>query len=446
MSLPLNVLNGYVRARVKSTAPSGAIEAQVRAEQVNLIYGSTYPAVFGNILGAVLSWLVLAQNTPGAALDIWLGGIVSIALVRWTLYRTRERQKQAGTASTEVWESRLFAIMAVNGLGWACFGAIVFFLAPALEEGMSVIILGGMVAGAVGTLGPLRRVFLAHSVPIMASLITIEALHGDREHLIMALFAACFGITVFTTARHVSVIMRRNIELRLHNEGLVESLRASNHQLADTNEVLEHQIEERRQAESQIAFLATHDALTGLPNRRLQEDRFDQAVAQAARRRVRVALLFIDLDRFKEVNDSMGHPTGDELLETVAARLRDCLRDGDSVCRQGGDEFLLMLSTATHRNEVATVARRIIRTLREPAVVNGHVIKIGCSIGISLYPNDGTEFEVLVGRADEALYRAKRQGRANYRFFSSEIGDGNAGGGLRVAGGNPRLAVVRGSR
>jgi diguanylate cyclase (GGDEF)-like protein len=179
-----------------------------------------------------------------------------------------------------------------------------------------------------------------------------------------------------------------------------------------------------RESQARIEFLATHDPLTGLPNRLLARDRFAQATARARRDRSRVAMLFLDLDDFKHINDSLGHPSGDELLRAVSDRLTGGLRAGDSVCRQGGDEFLILLANASHEDDIAEVGVKLLAQLARPFTVDGHEIASSGSLGIALYPDDGSDFDELLKKADMAMYSAKAAGRNAVRFFAEVMNVG----------------------
>lgn len=192
-------------------------------------------------------------------------------------------------------------------------------------------------------------------------------------------------------------------------------------ELAMANARLQEEIQERKLAEQQIRFLAHHDALTGLPNRRLLEDRLKQAMEMANRHGNMVAVQFIDLDRFKPINDHLGHRIGDLLLQAVAMRLRALLRGVDTVARLGGDEFVLVLPEMHSAEAAGDAAQRVLSSLAQPYVIEEHELCVTPSIGISLYPQHGDHAEALLNRADEAMYCAKRTGRANFQLFTSEI-------------------------
>jgi diguanylate cyclase (GGDEF)-like protein/PAS domain S-box-containing protein len=167
----------------------------------------------------------------------------------------------------------------------------------------------------------------------------------------------------------------------------------------------------------QMTHSAQHDFLTGLPNRMLLNDRLSQAITLAPRHTKKVAVLFLDLDGFKHINDSLGHATGDKLLQSVAKRLTDCVRGSDTVSRQGGDEFVVLLSEVERSEDAAITARRMLQAVAEAHSVDQHDLHVTTSIGVSVYPDDGLDAETLVKNADTAMYQAKEHGRQSYQFF-----------------------------
>lgn len=164
--------------------------------------------------------------------------------------------------------------------------------------------------------------------------------------------------------------------------------------------------------------LALYDPLTGLPNRRLFEDRLEQAVKLARRRQNLVAVLFLDLDHFKQINDTQGHPVGDQLLRAVAQRLSGCVREADTVARRGGDEFIVLLTDVADAHAAARVAQKIITVLQEPFIIEAHPLQISASLGISLCTQEVATGQQSIANADHALYEVKQQGRGHYRFFA----------------------------
>jgi diguanylate cyclase (GGDEF)-like protein/PAS domain S-box-containing protein len=180
-------------------------------------------------------------------------------------------------------------------------------------------------------------------------------------------------------------------------------------------------VSEARGMAEQIAHAAEHDLLTGLPNRLLLNDRIGQAIALAKRHGGQVGVLFLDLDGFKHVNDSLGHPMGDRLLQAIGKRLLECVRAPDTVSRQGGDEFIVLLQEIKSSEDVAIAAKRLLKSVAETYSMGEHDLHITTSIGVSLYPDDGVDAETLIKNADTAMYQAKENGRQSYRFFKSEM-------------------------
>lgn len=174
-------------------------------------------------------------------------------------------------------------------------------------------------------------------------------------------------------------------------------------------------ITKRRQQEEQLAFMATHDPLTGLPNRTLFKDRLNLALSQANRSRSKLAVMLLDLDRFKDVNDTYGHGMGDHILRSSADRLRALLRRSDTVSRLGGDEFLLLLPDIGRVRDATKVAQKIVVAFRSAFTINGRELTVTSSIGVAIYPHDGKDPDTLIRNADRAMYLAKEQHRDNYQ-------------------------------
>lgn len=181
-------------------------------------------------------------------------------------------------------------------------------------------------------------------------------------------------------------------------------------------------VTDRKMAEETINFQAYHDLLTKLPNRALLRDRLSLAISQAKRDNELLAVMFLDLDRFKNINDSLGHMIGDELLQQVSTRLKSCLREGDTLARFGGDEFTLLLpKLGDKREDVTSIAQKITGILKDPFVVDGHELYVSVSIGIAMYPQDGTNMESLIKHADVAMYHVKGKGKNGYQFYSNDM-------------------------
>jgi diguanylate cyclase (GGDEF)-like protein/PAS domain S-box-containing protein len=182
-----------------------------------------------------------------------------------------------------------------------------------------------------------------------------------------------------------------------------------------------HDVSMSRAIVGEMKHLAEHDALTDLPNRMVLRDRITQAIVNARRNTTQVAVVFLDLDQFKHINDSLGHASGDKLLQSVAARLISCVRSTDTVSRQGGDEFVVLLSEIKQAADAGNMARKILTALKACHALEGRDLHITASIGVSTYPEDGDDAEILMKNADTAMYQAKEKGRNNYQFFKKEM-------------------------
>ena len=202
----------------------------------------------------------------------------------------------------------------------------------------------------------------------------------------------------------------------------------TNAQLREANEYLvvaavraQTMAEDAERATAQMAYMAEHDYLTGLPNRSLLTDRLAQSIALAQRHGTRVALMYLDIDHFKQINDTHGHTIGDALLQSTAERLQACVRLSDTVCRQGGDEFIVLLADVETAQDAARTAKKLIETMAKPHRLGGLELRVTLSIGISVYPDDGKEVETVLKNADVAMYHAKRSGRNNYQIYTPNI-------------------------
>jgi diguanylate cyclase (GGDEF)-like protein/PAS domain S-box-containing protein len=180
-------------------------------------------------------------------------------------------------------------------------------------------------------------------------------------------------------------------------------------------------ISERKLFEKQIEFMAHHDALTGLPNRALAQDRMEQAIVYAKRHNTQAALIFIDLDGFKIINDTLGHSIGDAILQKVAKRLHLCVRESDTISRQGGDEFLLILPEINDPEDVRAIADKLIQTFEKPFTVHNQLLSVSASIGIAIYPYHGDDFNNLLKNSDVAMYKAKESGKNTYCFYTKKM-------------------------
>jgi len=277
--------------------------------------------------------------------------------------------------------------------------------------------------------GPVAAVFEVYD-DVTGSVVQVEQ---AQQRVVLGVAGAMLLLygALFFIVRHAERVMQQQYRERERAEAGLREAQARLEQrvaertraLAQANGELQAEVAERRLADERAKRMALHDALTGLPNRLLLVDRVKQAIAQARDHGRRVALMFLDLDRFKVVNDSLGHGIGDQLLQQVAQRLGRCVRAEDTVARLGGDEFIICLPGLSDRDEPGRVAGRILAELARPLQVDGHALPAEVSIGIALYPDDAADAATLLRCADTAMYHAKDSGRGNCQFFQPQMNE-----------------------
>ncbi|HZL69768.1 MAG TPA: GGDEF domain-containing protein [Candidatus Limnocylindrales bacterium] len=271
--------------------------------------------------------------------------------------------------------------------------------------------LGGMMLGAGSVLAARPEAFLAFIVPTGLPLSVRFLLQRDDTHLAMGLLATIFTAATLITTWRIYLTVRSSLNLRFENEDLVVDLQNAKNHAEILNQELEIRVQVRT-AELQDVLaknehLASHDALTDMPNRRLLEDRLEQALARADRQHHKIAILALDLDSFKEVNDTFGHRVGDLVLKSVATRVKARLRASDTLARTGGDEFTIVADVADPLGAQVLVSALEL-AFAQPFEVEGKLVTTGASIGVALYPDDGRGADDLRAAADKAMYVAKR--------------------------------------
>jgi len=241
--------------------------------------------------------------------------------------------------------------------------------------------------------------------------------HGAAR---VAKIVSAAAVPIVLERRVLGVLIFYSADKRGLTDEVVMLLQRMSDNIAFALNTLDHE-EDRARSHERISYLANHDALTGLPNRLMFGEQLEQALSHAQRHQRTCAVLFIDLDRFKLINDSLGHDAGDELLQVMSARLKSCLRASDVVARLGGDEFVVLLREVSEVHHIGAVARKILDAALEPIELQGQECRISASVGISVYPSDARDAATLMKNADMAMYSAKEEGKNNFQFFSSEI-------------------------
>ena len=239
--------------------------------------------------------------------------------------------------------------------------------------------------------------------------------------VVAGVFALLYLVQLLVVRRAQGILHDQAERIEAARSTLEIQIGARTQELRRANRLLEDEVAERRQAESKLNYLAYHDPLTGLANRRYFLERLEASLSDATEKNERVAVLFIDLDQFKQVNDSLGHGVGDELLVSVAATLCEHVRLIDMLARLGGDEFICVMESVRSDEEVAMLAQEVIAAFDSSFCIGGHELFLSASVGISIFPNDGTSVGDLLRNADTAMYRAKAMGRGHFHFYTPEM-------------------------
>ena len=379
-------------------------------------------------LGAVVAavfWPVAGVPITG----IWLAALIASQVVRalgWLQLRRRPRDWRARGAFLTV-------MSALTGVSWGATAFTLFCVEPIEYPLFLFFVLAGLCAGSVAALPAHLPSFYAFGAPLVLPYIVRLLLEENIIVRPMAAAILLFALALTVIGLQVGRMLRRSAWLGIENCELVVTLqRARNElleqvterttELSSANMRLLAEIEQRRNSESRVRHLLQHDPLTGLPNRLLFQDRLGQALRLAKRDGRDVALLMLDIDRFKEINDTRGHPVGDRLLQAVAVRLSASLRGSDTLARLGGDEFAVIQLGPGGDTGASRLAGKLLEAFSTPFRLDGEEIHSGTSIGIAIYPRDGEDSDVLVSHADIALYVAKET-RNTVRGFVPEMAE-----------------------
>ena len=377
-------------------------DLRVRAEQIRILSRQLPITASTGTAVALLATLGAWRGAGGKALGIWAVAYVIVALIRVCILPFYHRDPQADRRARR-WGDLFMIDFGVSGLMWLIFGLITANPADPRHTMFVSIVLAGMTAASLASLSSFRPAHLAFALPAMMGFIVPNAISGVSNGVIMAMMAVIYLVVNVLGGLSAERALISSIRLRFDNDRLIEELR------------------ERHERAQQLAF---HDALTQLPNRILLADRLQQSVARVARRSSLVAVCYLDLDGFKQVNDQHGHEAGDRLLIEMARRLQSTARSNDTVARLGGDEFVIVLNDLNSTTECDTMLNRVLEIVAEPVILApGVSARVSTSVGVSFCPDDGTDPDALLRQADRAMYQAKQAGRNRiYSFLALGTG------------------------
>jgi diguanylate cyclase (GGDEF)-like protein len=368
---------------------SDELKLRVRRAQVDLLWRNSVPGYAATALIALILTATLSKSLA-MGIRLWFIGVLVITLARVALlyvYRTTPRSR----IDPHKWGGIFVASSGTMGIAWGILSGVLFAQADQHGQTLIAITVAGIVAGAVVTNGFIAAAYYAFLVPALLPLI-LNAFQGSAQFGVpLGVLALIFAFFMFMSARRT-------------NQSLVENL------------VAIYRLEEITRELNR----AQHDQLTGLPTRSLLFDRLDHAILHADRHRKQLAVLFIDLDGFKQFNDTHGHDAGDELLRRVAQRLKDSVRAEDTVARHGGDEFVLVLGDISNPADVEPIVRKLLAQVAAVRIDGAPARALTASIGVAFYPGDGRDGARLISRADAAMYQAKQRGKDTYALSGAE--------------------------
>lgn len=368
---------------------SKELQLNVRRVQVDLLWRNAPAGYIANIMVA-LAVMLTVNKSVGWPVQLWFASVVIITLIRAAIsyfyFAT-----PSDSVDPHFWGRLFIGLTFFTGMAWGVLGGWLYPLADPYGQSLMVVVVIGVTAGAVVTTGFVANAYYMYLATALAPYV-FRVFGGDeRFDLPLGVIALVYAAFMVAGAR------------RIHGN-LVNNL-ISIHQLEETTRELNR---------------AQHDQLTGLPTRGLLYDRLDQAVLHAERSHKLLAVLFVDLDGFKELNDSAGHDAGDEVLRQLALRFKETVRAEDTVARHGGDEFVLVLGDLNGPADVDPIARKLLAQIAALPIADQRARMLTGSIGVALYPADGKTGSALITSADAAMYRAKQNGKNGYVLSSGQ--------------------------
>jgi diguanylate cyclase (GGDEF)-like protein len=415
----------------------------ILTSQVNILFKAS---LSGGLLNVFAVWLIylLVYGTPHQENALLLSlSITSIAILRTFITNHYLKKKNL---SLNIYLSSYILLTLTIGSIWGIFEYSQAFHDDESIRNMIFLINFGMISGSIVILSVWLPAYTAYILPQVIAIFSVFKLSGNENSNYLAFAFVLFVIVLISTSFKVNKGRRKELELTLHNEQLIKDLNNEIHirehiqfeleenqrqlehkvdertkDLVDINSNLENVIKKKEEAEDSLQYLAYHDELTGLPNRNLLINRIDHSIETAFRNKEQLGILFLDLDRFKTINDSLGHLIGDKLIKQVANRLLQTLRKEDTISRNGGDEFVIVIQHMMNSEEVIGISQKLIENMTDIFDIDSHKIHIGVSIGISLYPNDGTSALELIRNADTAMFSAKKAGGNRLQFYDESM-------------------------
>ena len=411
--------------------------------QVDILFRASLSGGLLNIFAVWLIFVLVYDTTHQSSALILACAVTGIAFLRTFITNNYLNKKHL---KLSFYLASYIVMTLAMGSFWGVFEYTQALHNDDAVRNMIFLINFGMIAGSVVILSVWLPAYLAYILPQVAAIFTVFLIVEYENGYYLAFAFLLFVAVLISTSFKVNKGRKKELELTLHNEQLINDLNDEIHireqiqvqleeskrqlelkvnertkDLVDINTNLEKVIKKKEDAEGSLQYLAYHDELTGLPNRNLLIDRINHSIETAHRNNQQLGILFIDLDRFKTINDSLGHHIGDKLIKQVSNRLLNTLRKEDTISRNGGDEFVVVIQRMENSDEVIGIAQKLIENLIDIFEIDSHTIHIGSSIGISLYPSDGSTAIELIRNADTAMFSAKKSGGNRLQFYDESM-------------------------
>lgn len=411
--------------------------------QIDILFRSSLSGGISNVISVWLVFALVYQTQHHT--NALLLGIVVTTLVVLRTFITHDFLKVKYHDLKSYLAGYLFLTFLI-GVAWSAFILTQSSDSEDSIRNMIFLINFGLIAGSIPILSVWLPAYLVYAIPKATAIFIVFMNLDYANHYSIAFTFLIFTAVMISTSIKVNRSRKKEIELTLYNEKLITDLNQeiyireeaqceleSNKRkleikveertkdLVAINADLEKVIEKKEQAEESLQYLAYHDELTGLPNRNLLINRIDHSIETAFRNKQQMGILFIDLDRFKTINDSLGHNIGDRLIKEVSSRLLNTIRKEDTISRNGGDEFVIVIERMLNSDEIIGIAKKLIECLTTIFEIDSHKVHIGASIGVSLYPGDGNAALELIRNADTAMFSAKKSGGNRLQFYDESM-------------------------
>lgn len=420
------------------------VHNKILETQVLPLFSATRSGGLANIFCAILTYLLMMNNHQQSEAIMITTSIIVLSLIR--IIFSNRYLKLENKSSLILHLKAHFILTLMIGVCWGMYALMQQSQQDQMITNIVFLINFGLIAASIATLSVWIPTYLAYMLPQSVAIFSVFIFQPTQHSYYLAITFFIFTAIMISTSLSVNRSHKNELALTKKNKDLIgdlneeidqrkmvqDLLEESKHDLEQKvdertkelvviNKDLQNEILEKQQAEVSLEYIAYHDDLTGLPNKALLIDRINQSIETAHRYNNQLGILFLDLDRFKNINDSLGHKIGDELIKEVSRRILQTVRKEDTVSRNAGDEFVIVIQRMATSDEAILVAKKIINNLISIFEIDSHKVHIGASIGISLYPNDGDTPLELIRNADTAMYRAKKSGGNRLQFYDESM-------------------------